>query len=490
MKKLILLIAAATICHTYVLSQTCLCEGVAFTTQEQIDNFQLDYPGCSKIAGDMTICGNGINNLNGFSGLTSIEGNLNIGSWDYGGNTLLTNLTGLNNITFVGGDVTIIFNDALTNLTGLEGLKNTEGCLLVGWNSFTTLAGLDGLTYVGGDLEIRNNINLHSLNGLGSLSSTGGSLIIDNNAGLTAIAGLDQLTSVYGDLYLGNNPLINDLEGFNNLTSVGGDMSIYWNNNLTCLLGLEGLTSIKSIFIMKNNALKSLEGLDNLTVVTGSLWIGGINAQSGNNALLNLSGLSKLNSIGVNLVINYNVNLTSLSGIEQLNSIGGNLVIRYNNALTGLSGLENLDAASLKVLDISNNHSLSSCDVESICNYLSSPKGEIIIENNSIGCNNEDEVKASCGLGFVEELPDEELFSVFPNPVSNQITITFDLTNAAKVKLEIYNIMGRVETTILDRSLSQGNHKVITSVANLQEGIYLCRLSIENTVLVKKLIKN
>jgi hypothetical protein len=240
---------------------------------------------------------------------------------------------------------------------------------------------------------------------------------------------------------------------------------------------------------MRNNALISLEGLNNLTTVFGSLWIGGVGALSGNTALTSLSGLSNLTSIGSDLVIKYNVSLTSLSGLEQLNTIGGDLVIRHNNKLTVLAGLENLDEATLKGLDISFNQSLSSCDVESICNYLSGSNGTAIIEGNSSGCTNEDEVKAKCGLGFAEELTDEELFSVFPNPVSNQITITFDLTNAAKVKLEIYNIMGRVETTILDRSISQGKHHVTTSTAGLQDGIYLCRLLIDDQILVKKIIK-
>ncbi len=33
----------------------CLPEGITFTTQAQIDNFQLNYPGCTEIEGDMKI---------------------------------------------------------------------------------------------------------------------------------------------------------------------------------------------------------------------------------------------------------------------------------------------------------------------------------------------------------------------------------------------------------------------------------------------------
>jgi hypothetical protein len=57
MKKLILLVAAMAFCHTIAFSQGCLPEGITFTTQEQIDNFQANYPGCTEIEGDVNING-------------------------------------------------------------------------------------------------------------------------------------------------------------------------------------------------------------------------------------------------------------------------------------------------------------------------------------------------------------------------------------------------------------------------------------------------
>ncbi len=55
MKKLILLLALITISHSIGISQGCLPEGITFTTQEQIDNFQTNYPGCTEIEGDVII---------------------------------------------------------------------------------------------------------------------------------------------------------------------------------------------------------------------------------------------------------------------------------------------------------------------------------------------------------------------------------------------------------------------------------------------------
>ena len=62
MKK-ILLSALSLFISTIVISQSCLPEGIEFTTQEQIDNFQTDYPGCIEIEGDVTIIGYEISNF-------------------------------------------------------------------------------------------------------------------------------------------------------------------------------------------------------------------------------------------------------------------------------------------------------------------------------------------------------------------------------------------------------------------------------------------
>jgi hypothetical protein len=57
-------------------AQSCLPEGITFNRQSQIDSFQVNYPGCTEIEGDVTITGNIIYDLNGLNVLTSIGGNL------------------------------------------------------------------------------------------------------------------------------------------------------------------------------------------------------------------------------------------------------------------------------------------------------------------------------------------------------------------------------------------------------------------------------
>ena len=54
----------------------CLPEGIEFTNQAMIDNFQFTYPECTHIEGNVIINGSNINNLNGLLDITQIGGNV------------------------------------------------------------------------------------------------------------------------------------------------------------------------------------------------------------------------------------------------------------------------------------------------------------------------------------------------------------------------------------------------------------------------------
>jgi len=89
--KRVNLVLILLILSTYLFSQGCLPEGITFTTQEQIDNFQNDYPGCTEIIGNVIIEGeDSISNLEGLEVLTVVESTLIIRN-----NTSLTSLSGL-----------------------------------------------------------------------------------------------------------------------------------------------------------------------------------------------------------------------------------------------------------------------------------------------------------------------------------------------------------------------------------------------------------
>jgi len=139
-----------------------------FFSQSDIDHFQDNYPGCTELKGDVTIHGNGINSLAGLSPVTSIAGDLCIGSimTPFLGNPLLKSLTGLDNLEYIGGNLYISCNDSMTDLEGLNNLNSIGNGLYIGLrlggtlkgsiNSLTSIEALGNLTSIGGELYIES----------------------------------------------------------------------------------------------------------------------------------------------------------------------------------------------------------------------------------------------------------------------------------------------------------------------------------------------
>ncbi|MBW6490477.1 MAG: T9SS type A sorting domain-containing protein [Lentimicrobium sp.] len=265
MKKITLIIAALAFNCSIAFSQGCLPEGITFTTQEQIDNFQTNYPGCTEIEGFVIISGGDeITNLNGLSVLTSIGGMLRIYSC-----SVLTSLLGLENITYIGGDLEVYLwpsgTSVLANLNGLNNLTTIEGGLdITNTDVLTSLTGLENVATIGGFLQIAGNEALLNLTGLDHVTSIGEEIWIGENASMIDLTGLGNLTSVGGGIEIYDDNLTS-LSGLSNLNSVGGAIKINYNNNLSNLSGLAGLTSIGGYLeIYFNDVLSSLSGLDSI----------------------------------------------------------------------------------------------------------------------------------------------------------------------------------------------------------------------------------
>ncbi len=436
-------------------AQSCLPEGIIFTTQSQIDSFQINYPNCTEIEGDMTIQGNNITNLNGLSVLTSI-----------------------------GGSVIIEFNDSLISLSGMGGLATIGEHLNIWWNSsLTSLSGLEGLISVGSGLVIHANSSLTSLSGLDGLTSIGGSLTLSFSSALTSLSGLESLTTIGGDLKIESNAALTNISGLESLTSLGGGLWIYVNEALESLAGLEGVTQIMGdLTITTGDALQSLSGLEGVIYIEGSLHM------AGNHSLTSLSGLENVATIGGEVAIYVHDSITSLSGLESLTSIGGDLRIKHCDALTSLTGIDSIDATSITNLVIEGNSSLSTCDVQSICDYLASPNGTVEILDNNQGCDSPQEVEEACTVGVPEQESALQL-SAYPNPFTTSTTIEYELTEPSHVQLTIYNAIGEVVYRTEDRMMLKGSHTVTWSPGHLPEGMYYGVLRSEEGVAVVKIIK-
>lgn len=230
---------------------SCLPDGITFTSQAQIDSFPMNYPGCTVIGGDVVVqekVAGDLIHLDSLYPITSIEGSLEIGVDQIypfpDGNSSLNDLGGLQHVTSIGGYLSVWGNQALTDLHGLESLTSVGGYLSV-WENITlgSLGGLENLTSVEGYLSIYDNDALNSLTGLQGLTTIGGNFVVRGNDALTNLSGLDQVSSIGGGFFVSINALLVSLDGLEGLTAIGGELRVDENSSLSNLEGLRNLAS-------------------------------------------------------------------------------------------------------------------------------------------------------------------------------------------------------------------------------------------------------
>lgn len=305
-----------------------------------------------------------------------------------------------------------------TSLLGLVAAAQSS-CLAEGiW--FSTQAQIDAFeTNYPGCTEIEGDVDVYG-------------------ADITNFYGLDTLTSIGGTLVFINNSSLTSMPGLENLSYIGGNLEIDDNNALSSLSGLEGLTNISgTLQIRYNDVLDSISGLVNLSSVGGNLWI----------------------------TDNPVVDLTAF---ENLTSIGGTLGIDQNSELVDLKGLDNIDASTIMSLNIYYNPVLSTCNIKSICDYLSNPDAEFNIYGNSGNCQHAGMITELCTSGIIENGTSLLPLSIYPNPSETGIiTVAIDKPRS-KYLLACYSSIGKI---VYHQLLNE--NETLIDISHWQPGIYL-----------------
>ncbi|QQL50663.1 GDSL-type esterase/lipase family protein [Mucilaginibacter ginkgonis] len=76
----------------------------------------------------------------------------------------------------------------------------------------------------------------------------------------------------------------------------------------------------------------------------------------------------------------------------------------------------------------------------------------------------------------------------FPNPANQSTTISFSLSQAGRVVIDLYNITGLKEKGLYDEYQSSGYHQFTVSTADLAPGIYIYSMQVGGRRLSKKCI--
>ena len=85
---------------------------------------------------------------------------------------------------------------------------------------------------------------------------------------------------------------------------------------------------------------------------------------------------------------------------------------------------------------------------------------------------------------------DKDLLQVWPNPFSDQITISFEVENMAGVRISLLDLMGREVQNVAKVHRAIGTYEYVLDSSDLESGIYFVQLEINGKRISRKIVKN
>lgn len=78
-------------------------------------------------------------------------------------------------------------------------------------------------------------------------------------------------------------------------------------------------------------------------------------------------------------------------------------------------------------------------------------------------------------------------FSASPNPFNNSTNLTFQIEHQSNVRIDIFDMLGRRVSNLLDDNLAAGDHSVVWDADQLPSGVYFCRLAADDHSMTKRI---
>ncbi|WP_432412850.1 T9SS type A sorting domain-containing protein [Rasiella sp. SM2506] len=523
------LLSAAFLLFSFVGFGQCPTDNVVWLqTQADVDAFAINYPNCTELNTNLIIGFNtsDINDLSGLSQLTQIGMPIGNGvTVSIAGGPNLLSLSGLENLEFIGGTF-FIEDTGITNLSGLESLTNIRDSFVVTRNAnLINFVGVDVLSEVG-SLSVSDNISQTSFEGMEAFQGITlglGDIQINNLESLTSLQGLNNVSKIRQLRLVGCNVLTN-LDPFSNLTELGSFI-IQDNESLSSINGLANAdpeavffslsirdnpnlsycsvqllcenfdnTNPNVVIFIENNA----PGCNTPQEVEDFCGVVFIPDNNFLNALLNHTPIIDTNTDGniqfdeaeaftgtlnlANKVISDFTGLEAFINITGFNGSGNfmsELSLESNTALTSVDFSESPDVEKIFMKNgnntaIINFNGLDCPSLEFVC-----VDDVAFAQANFINIDPQVVFVEDCEVLAVEDFNFAEAVSVFPNPVSNTLTISI-ASNFNFIKAEVYSIGGK--------KLKETSAKQI-DFSNFSAGIYFVKVVTERGTITKKIIK-
>ena len=335
------------------------------------------------------------------AGKIIIDGNVTIGTDDIAQSDI-TDLTPLNSITHITGNLWIQQNGQLVNLNSLNDLQFIGGYFRIDNNEkLTTFGNFPALQSIGEYFIVTSNEKLTTFGNFPTLQSIGEYFRVESNDRLTTLGNFIALQSIGGYFRVESNEKLTILRDFPALDFIGEYFGLISNEKLTDLGNFPALMSIGignnvnipssdeskdnvSIVVEKNPRLSNCYDVlteffaDSSHAVSGNIFIndnalkGGCNSQNGIiNSIyqgnitvttqaevdaLDTSTLAGKFRIEGNLTIMGSAGtITSLTPLNNITHITGDVYIQQNVQLTNLDDLNSLQSIGGTFVLVNNN---------------------------------------------------------------------------------------------------------------------------------------
>jgi hypothetical protein len=441
------------ILHTINLSaQNCIPSAIVFSTQEQVDEFPINYPTCTIVDGSIGVTGT-VENLDSLVQLAEIGGNFFINN-----SSVLMDISGLENLESIGGFLKIENTNNLESLAGLENLINIGDDLEFINPHFPNLQPFSSLLTIGGGLIIQNTngIDTFNLDGLSNLTSINGDFTLNGDI---QFSGFENLESISGNLNLNSLDQKTNIL-FSNLISIGGFFECKYSKiesiNSPILDSIGGYLLIQSNIEMKSVQFNSLQVINGgLTIKSNSKFCnmnfnevviinGNVLFQSLND-LLYIDSLSSLKTINGDFTIESNFKLKKILSIDSLTTVN-DITIKQNTVLDTISSFNTLknmdklivyDADVIKLKAFQSLVSMVDFDFKNLDNLDTIRFDSLISFTGSSLIQLNDNLKH---ISFKKLVSINRLF-VLVNPVLEQFDTGNNLTNAFTIAFRDNNLL-------------------------------------------------
>ena len=317
--------------------------------------------------------------LSGLDGLETVGGGIFISD-----NSNVSSLSGLGSLRTVGTQISITNNAGLTDIS-LPGLETVTGNVTVSRNDQLETVSMPALTTVDGSFN--HNLNSRSAAGqvsvsLPALETVGDSITMDGYDSSYGYAKVHTVTlgTAGTPLVVGATGAGQDVDIWNQhslesihadaLTQVHGDLSL-WDIPLLGELHLDGLESLGEGFSLDGDTAITALSLPSLVSVGGSFRLDNYNDSS----LLESISAPLLTSIGGNLQVTEHEALTTIGAFGPDLTVGNDLNVTENWNLSDLTGLEGIRSVTGDVSIWRNSSggtvSLSMSNLETVGEYIS-----------------------------------------------------------------------------------------------------------------------